>query len=149
MTKKEIIIKLRAAKASHIQWRAYAQAIVGGFSVDQNHVPVIHTNCKFGQWYYGKGQILSSLGGYAAIDAPHAMLHQIYMEIFKLMFGEVKKGFLGGLFTSKEKTREKNQKKADELMKNLIAVSETLLEAINMLEQEIMDLTDEEIEALY
>lgn len=63
MTKKEIIIKLRAAKASHIQWRAYAQAIVGGFSVDQNHVPVIHTNCKFGQWYYGKGQILSSLGG--------------------------------------------------------------------------------------
>ncbi len=132
MTKREIIQQLRAAKAAHIQWRAYAQAIVGGFSVDQNHVPVIHTNCKFGQWYYGRGQMLSSLNSYGAIDAPHAMLHQVYMEIYKLMFGEVK----GGLFTSKAKIREKNHKKAEELMHNLISVSETLLEAINMVEQE-------------
>jgi len=149
MTKKDIIQQLRAAKAAHIQWRAYAQAIVGGFSVDQNHVPVIHTNCKFGQWYYGKGQMLSSLSSYSAIDGPHAMLHQVYMEIFKLMFGEVKKGFLGGLFTSKEKVRQKNQKQAEELMQNLISVSETLLEAINMLEQEVIDLTDEEVTQLY
>ena len=149
MTKKDIITQLRAAKAAHIQWRAYAQAIVGGFSIDQNHVPVIHTNCKFGQWYYGSGQMLASLSGYAAIDGPHAMLHQIYMEIFKLMFGETKKGMFGGLFTSKEKAREKNQKQAQELMQNLVAVSENLLEAINMLEREVMDLTDEEIEALY
>ncbi|MEA1990074.1 MAG: CZB domain-containing protein [Pseudomonadota bacterium] len=149
MTKKDIITQLRAAKAAHIQWRAYAQAIVGGFSVDQNHVPVIHTNCKFGQWYYGSGQKLSSLSGYAAIDGPHAMLHQIYMEIFKLMFGETKIGMFRGLFSSKEKIREKNQKQAQELMQNLIAVSENLLEAINMLEREVMDLTDEEVEVLY
>jgi len=38
MTKKDIITQLRAAKAAHIQWRAYAQAIVGGFSIDQNNV---------------------------------------------------------------------------------------------------------------
>jgi len=149
MNKRELITQLRAAKAAHIQWRAYAQAIVGGFSVDQNHVPVIHTNCKFGQWYYGKGQMLSSLSGYAAIDAPHAMLHQVYMEIFKLMFGETKTGFFGKIFTSQEKRKAKNQKKADELMQNLISVSETLLEAINMLEQEVTELSDEEIEALY
>ncbi|WP_157832333.1 CZB domain-containing protein [Thiomicrorhabdus sp. Kp2] len=149
MTKKEIITQLRAAKAAHIQWRAYAQAIVGGFSVDQNHVPVIHTNCKFGQWYYGKGQMLSSLGSFGAIDAPHAMLHQIYMEIFKLMFSETKKGFLGGIFTSKEKLRQKNEKQAKELMQSMIAVSETLLETINILEKEVMDLTDEEVAELY
>ena len=147
MTKKEIIQQLRAAKAAHIQWRAYAQAIVGGFSVDQNHVPVIHTNCKFGQWYYGKGQALSNLSGYGAIDGPHAMIHQIYMEIFKLMFGEVKRGW--NIFASKEKIREKNKKKAEELMQNLLTVSETLLEAINMLEQEVVSLTDEEIERLF
>lgn len=145
MTKKEVIQQLRAAKAAHIQWRAYAQAIVGGFSVDQNHVPVIHTNCKFGQWYYGKGQMLSSLSGYSSIDGPHAMLHQVYMEIFKLMFGEVK----GGLFRSKEKIRAQNKKKAEELMGNLISISETLLEAINMLEQEVMAMSEEEIAALF
>lgn len=149
MTKKEIIAQLRAAKAAHIQWRAYAQAIVGGFSVDQNHVPVIHTNCKFGQWYYGKGQMLSSFDSFKSIDAPHAMLHQIYMEIFKLMFGENKTSFFTKLFTSKEKLREKNEKKAKELMQSMIAVSETLLETINILEKEVMDLTEEEIAELY
>ncbi len=145
MDKKEIIQQLRAAKAAHIQWRAYAQAIVGGFSVDQNHVPVIHTNCKFGQWYYGKGQMLSNLSSYGSVDGPHAMLHQIYMEIYKLMFGEVK----GGLFKSKAKVRAQNQKKAEELMQNLVSISETLLEAITMVEQEVMALTEEELQELY
>lgn len=149
MTKREIIQQLRAAKAAHIQWRAYAQAIVGGFSVDQNHVPVIHTNCKFGQWYYGKGQILSNLSVYASIDGPHATLHAVYMEIFKLMYGDESSGFMSSLFTNKEKRREKNKNKAEELMQNLISVSESLLESLNMLEQEVMDLTEEELENLY
>jgi len=145
MTKKEIIQQLRAAKAAHIQWRAYAQAIVGGFSVDQNHVPVIHTNCKFGQWYYGKGQMLSNFSAYGSIDGPHAMLHQIYMEIYKLKFGEVKAGW----FRSKAKMKLQNQKKAEELMQNLVSVSETLLEAITMVEQEVMAMPDEELAALF
>lgn len=151
MTKKDIVIQLRAAKAAHIQWRAYAQAIINGFSVDQNHVPVIHTNCKFGQWYYGKGQMLSSLPSYSAIDAPHAMLHQVYMEIFKLIFGEVKKpkGLFGALFTSKEKLREKNMKKAQEQMTKLVEISEILLTALNTLEKQVMELSEEEIEKLY
>ena len=145
MTKREIIQQLRASKAAHIQWRAYAQAIVGGFSVDQNHVQVIHTNCKFGQCYYGAGQMLSSLSTYGAIDGPHAMLHQIYMEIYKLKFGEVK----GGWFRSKAKIQAKNQKRAEELMQNLIAISETLLESINMVEQEVMAMGDDELASLY
>ena len=145
MTKREIIQQLRAAKAAHIQWRAYAQAIVGGFSVDQNHVPVVHTNCKFGQWYYGAGQMLSGLSTYGSIDGPHAMLHQIYMEIYKLKFSEVKAGW----FRSKAKIKAKNQARAEELMQNLIAISETLLESINMVEQEVMAMSDEEIATLY
>ena len=144
MTKKEIIQQLRAAKAAHIQWRAYAQAIVGGFSVDQNHVPVIHTNCRFGQWYYGKGQMLSNLAAYSAIDGPHAMLHQIYMEIYKLKFSKAKRSW----FKSKAKVEAETQAKADELMKNLVTVSETLLESISMVEQEVIAMSDEELALL-
>lgn len=144
MTKKEIIQQLRAAKAAHIQWRAYAQAIVGGFSVDQNHVPVIHTNCRFGQWYYGKGQILSHIAAYGTIDGPHAMLHQIYMEIYKLKFSKTQRSW----FKSKAKIEHEAQEKCDELMKNLITVSETLLESISMVEQEVIAMTDEELAEL-
>lgn len=145
MNRKNIIIQLRAAKAAHIQWRAYAQAIVGGFSVNQQKLPVIHTNCKFGQWYYSKGQMLSGLKSYAGIDAPHAELHQIYMDIYKLLFSEVKVG----IFQSKKKQRLKNKALAEEKFHELLHVSETLLEAINKLEQEVRALDDDEIEALY
>lgn len=149
MTQKEIIAQLRIAKTAHIQWRAYAQALVSGFSIDQNLVPVIHTNCKFGQWYYGQGQILANLKNYSAIDKPHAMLHQVYMEIYKVMYSKSKKGILGGMFNSKEKQHAKNEKKAQELMLNLTVISEELLAAINQLKQEVMHMSDEELGALY
>ena len=149
MDKREIMTHLRAAKAAHIKWRAYAQAIVAGFSIEQDHVPVIHTNCKFGQWYYGNGQILSSLGTYSAIDTPHAMLHQTYMKIFKLLFGEVTHSMFSKMFGSKAKLQAKNQAEAEKLMEQLISISETLLEAIQMLEREVIDMSDEELQQLY
>ena len=144
MTKKEIIQQLRAAKAAQVQWRAYAQAMVSGFSVDQNHAPVIHTNSRFGQWYYGKGQMLSHLAAYSTIDGPLAMLHQIYMEIYKLKFSKVERSW----FKSKAKAQMENQEQAEEYLKKLVHVSETLLESITMLEQEVIAMTDDEIEAL-
>ncbi len=82
-------------------------------------------------------------------DGPHATLHQVYMEIFKLMYGETKVGWLKSLFVSKQKRKEENKKKAEELMQNLISISESLLESITMLEQEVMSMSDEEIQGLY
>ncbi|NPA72953.1 MAG: hypothetical protein GXO35_09010 [Gammaproteobacteria bacterium] len=149
MEKREIMTQLRAAKAAHIKWRAYAQAIVAGFSIEQDHVPVIHTNCKFGQWYYGSGQMLSTLASYNSIDTPHAMLHQTYMKIFKLLFGESNQSTFAKLFGSKAKLKAKNQEEAEKLMQQLLSISETLLEAIQMLEKEVMELTDEELKELY
>lgn len=148
MDKKEILTQLRAAKSAHIQWRAYAQALVSGIPVEQGHVPVIHTNCKFGKWYYGSGQQLSSLSTYGAIDTPHEMLHQIYMKIFKLLFGEDERSTLTKLFGSKSKLKQGNQEQAEALMQKLMSVSGTLLEAINLLENEIKDLSEEELSGI-
>lgn len=149
MTKKEILTQLRAAKTAHIQWRSYAQALISGLPVDQDHVPVIHTTCKFGKWYYGPGQQLASLSAYEAIETPHEMLHQIYMRIFKILFTEEDRSILQKLFGSKGKLDKKKQEEAESLMQNLLSVSRTLLEAINLLEQEVMNLTEEELAELY
>ncbi len=148
MTKKEIMTQLRAAKTAHIQWRSYAQALIAGLAVEQGQVPVIHTTCKFGQWYYGTGQQLSSLSAYEAIDAPHEVLHQLYMRIFKLLFGEDDRSTLQKIFGSKSKMDKKKQEEAEVLMQNLLAVSRTLLEAITLLEQEVMSMSEEELAAL-
>ena len=149
MDKKDTLSRLRSAKSAHIQWRSYAQALIAGIPVEQSHVPVIHTNCKFGQWYYGSGQQLSSLSSYAAIDTPHDVLHQIYMKIFKLLFGEDDRSTLQKFFGSTAKLQQENQQQAEELMKKLLSVSETLLEAINLLESEILTMSEEELSSIY
>ncbi|EXJ16796.1 CZB domain-containing protein [Imhoffiella purpurea] len=149
MTKKEILTQLRAAKTAHIQWRSYAQALTSGLPVDQDHVPVIHTACKFGKWYYGPGQQLSSLETYEAIEVPHETLHRIYMKIFKILFTEEDRGLLHKLFGSKGRLDKRQQAEVDGLMQNLLSVSRTLLEAIALLEQEVLQMSDEELEALY
>ena len=149
MNKKEVLSQLRLAKSAHIQWRAYAQALIAGIPVEQDHVPVIHTNCKFGKWYYGPGQNLSSLSSFAAIETPHEMLHQIYIKIFKLLFSEDDRSLFKKIFGSKRKVNKKNQEEAEVLMKKLLAVSETLLEAINLLENEIKDMSEDELSQIF
>ena len=149
MSKKDIIMQLRNAKSAHIQWRSYAQALVAGIPVEQDHVPVIHTNCKFGKWYYGPGQQLTSLSSYRAIETPHEMLHQIYMQIFKLLFGEDDRSAFQKLFGSNAKVKKEHQNEAENLMRNLLSVSGTLLEAINNLEAELKDMSDEEFSVIY
>jgi hypothetical protein len=149
MSKKEIISQLRSAKSAHIQWRAFAQALVSGIPVEKDHVPVIHTSCKFGKWYYGPGQQLSSLSSYAAIETPHEMLHQVYMKIFKLLFGKDERSGFEKLFGSDAKLKQEHQEDADLLMQKLLSISETLLEAITLLEDEIKDMSDEELAGIY
>ncbi len=149
MIRKEILAQLRLAKSAHIQWRSYAQAITAGIPVENDHVPVLHTSCKFGKWYYGQGQQLSTLSSYSGIDTPHEVLHQIYKEIYSLLFGEGSRSTLRKMLGLKSKVTRKKRERVDELMQNLLDVSGTLLEAINVLEKEVRDISDDELLKIY
>ncbi len=149
MEKKDILDKLRRAKSAHIKWRAYAQALVSGLPVEKEQVPVIYTDCAFGKWYYGAGQSLSSLSSFDAISLPHESLHHIYIKIFKLLFGKDERSKLAKLFSSENIIKTANKKKANILLHELISISGTLLEAIMALENEIKDMSQEEISALF
>lgn len=147
MDKKTLINHLRSAKSAHIKWRAYAQALVAGLPLDEGQVPVIHTDCSFGKWYYGQGQKLSALPSFHAIEGPHESLHAIYMQIFKLLFETEDVSFFRKLIgASKKKDNKKEQINA--LLDSLIEMSKTLLAAIELLEKELTDMSDSEIAAL-
>lgn len=148
MDKKDTLTQLRSAKSAHIQWRSYAQALIAGLPVEQSHLPVMHTNCKFGKWYYGSRQQLSTLSSYAAIDTPHAELHQIYLKIFSILFGKDDRSTFQKIFGSSAKIQREQQQQVEALMKKLVSASETLLEAINLLESEILGMSEEELSNL-
>ncbi len=117
--KTELLSKIRRAKSSHIRWRAFAQGLVAGVSVNEDRAPIQHTDCQFGTWYYSEGrELFGDSEIFMDIEGPHEMLHAIYAQVFEL----VKKG-------KKEKAHAK--------LDDLIAVSRTLLEQIEILESEI------------
>ncbi|MBU1654433.1 MAG: CZB domain-containing protein [Gammaproteobacteria bacterium] len=140
--KKEALDKLRKAKGAHIKWRAYAQAMVSGVQVSEEKIPVEHTSCAFGQWYHGEGkELLGHLASYEGIYTPHEMLHEIYKRIFLVMNSE-DEGVLRKLFSSKAARVHDRMQLARQYMEELVGVSETLLKALDILEQEIRELPD-------
>ncbi len=110
---------IRRAKSSHIRWRAYAQGLVAGVKVKEDQLPIQHTDCRFGEWYYGEGnRMFGHLEIFQDIEGPHEMLHSIYHQIYNL----VRKG---------------KGEKAHAKLEELIGVSRTLLEQIELLEAEV------------
>ncbi len=147
-TKTEILNNLRNAKAAHLRWKAHAHAMVEGLPLEEGQIPLIHTDCSFGKWYYGPGQSLSTMSSYAALDEPHEQLHMTYMKIFKLLFGEDDRSVFGKLFGSRVKLEKQNRAEAEVLMTKLASTSGTVVELLNRLEKDVLELSDEEIDAL-
>lgn len=147
MDKRQVIAHLRAAKSAHIKWRSYAQALIAGLPLDESQVPVIHTDCAFGRWYYGPGQQLSSLESFHAIEVPHEAMHAVYMQIFQLLFETEDRGFFQRLIGGAAKKSER-QGQINARLDTLIELSKTLLAAIELLEQEVMAMDETEVAAL-
>ncbi len=114
-----ILHELRKAKAAHIKWRSYAYAMVSGLDIDAEYAPLEHTDCSFGKWYHGVGkEHFGHLDTYVGIDVPHHILHKLYSKIYDL----AKKGKLAD---------------AEVEAKRLTELSRQVLEALNLVEQEI------------
>ena len=138
MTKQEAIEAIRKAKMNHKKWISYAKAIHMGIPVDKNAVPMLETECGFGQWYYGEGQVFSDFDSYQTIEEPHAMLHHKYMQLYKARKAPVK----GGFFTSKSKAQNKKNELLNKHMEQLIQISELLLENLKSFEDDLKQLSE-------
>ena len=154
MKKEEILNHLRAAKDSHIRWVRNAKLLVNGMDIDKNAIPIDHTGCKFGQWFYKEGQMLNglpnnSIESMKKIEDLHSQLHDTYLKIFNIFFSKKKGGFFSKLFGfNKKKINEEDLNKAKEYLKELEQISKELVNEINILERRIIALPEEKIENL-
>ncbi|HCS12364.1 MAG TPA: hypothetical protein DIW28_01005, partial [Zetaproteobacteria bacterium] len=80
---------------------------------------------------------LKKLPSYQALETPHDMLHRLYMEIFRILFGEDERSMLGKLFGSRRSYREKQLEEASKLLPKLRTQSDLLLRCLDMLEQDL------------
>lgn len=133
----ETIHKLRKARQSHKRWVSYASALIEGIPVDKEQVPVNFTDCQFGQWYYDEGQQLSDIPEFRDIEKTHEQLHNVYMQIFKLLFVEQKTSLFSKLIGKASKINEANKTQARKLFKTLETSSDQIVEKLRTLEDKL------------
>ena len=135
----EVVSNLHNARAAHKAWVARAEALVAGIPMDKEHVPMLPTDCIFGKWYYGSGQMLRRLPAYRALEEPHDALHRTYMHIFKLLFDEPEVSSLGRLFGKAKKAKAEQLEQAKALLPQLKNQSEEVCDLLEKLEKQVSD----------
>ncbi len=134
----DAVAQLRNARAAHKAWVARAEALIAGMNVDKEHIPMLPTDCIFGKWYYGSGQMLRNLPAYHAMEKPHDELHRTYMKIFKLLFDEPDVSAFGRLFGGKAKAKAEQLKQAEALFTRLQNISEEVCDVLETLEKQLI-----------
>ena len=120
-----------------------------GIPVEKDAIPVDSTECQFGQWFYGEGQKLNALPSMdcmGKIEPLHFTLHDNYLKIFKLYFGEPNRSFFSKLFNMKPKTSDLDKEIARDYCMKLEDVSKQLLEEISKLEGRLYATTAQSFE---
>lgn len=147
MTKRDIIMNVRSAKASHVRWKSYVQIALRGIITDSSKVdiPIVQTECDFGKWYYGDGMALTMLSNFAALEEPHEMVHEMYIQIYTLQKAKLR----GGFFSNKRKMLKRRQQEIVTLMANLNDYTKILLGILYQLEIEVLNMNDDEIKDLF
>jgi len=134
----DAVEQLRNARAAHKAWVARAEALIEGMNVDKEHIPMLPTDCIFGKWYYGSGQMLRKLPAYQALEKPHDELHRTYMQIFKLLFDEPDVSAWGKLFGRAKKAKTEQLKEAKALFKRLQSISDEVCDCLESLEEQLI-----------
>jgi hypothetical protein len=140
MDKTETLEHLHNAKKAHIKWVQRAKALIEGLPVEKEAIPVDCTECKFGQWFYGEGQNLNAIPGMEClqeIERLHFQLHDIYMKIFKVYFGDMNRSFFSKLFKIQKKLSDNDKEIAKAYYENLFSVSQELVSVIDKLERRL------------
>jgi len=135
----DVVSQLHNARAAHKAWVARAEALVAGMPLEKEQVPLLPTDCIFGKWYYGSGQMLRRLPAYKALEKPHDKLHQTYMKIFRLLFDEPDVSALGRLFGQTKKAKAAQIKQAELLISTLRGLSDEVCDILETLETQVMN----------
>jgi hypothetical protein len=148
MTRNEIIQKLHAAKRSHLSWVGRAELLTQGHEIQKEQIPVLHTECAFGAWYFGAGQVLNELPEFAEIDASHKRLHEAYSQVFKLITEEENASAFSRLLGIAKRKKEADQPIIHQHMLGLEKASQNVIERLDALERRLHDMSDEDFEAM-
>lgn len=147
MTNKEKSIhNLHQARTAHIRWVNAIKLLISGIEVSADSIAISPTDSSFGQWFYDEA-MLFSLGTSRMVLEEIEMillaLHDKYMKIYPIYFGNKKKGLLGGLLGGKTKASEHEIELSQHFYEEIITLSDKLKHKLRIFESQLVSLNDE------
>ena len=145
----DFVEEIRRAKKAHLKWVSYAYGLIEGLPLEREQVPVFETDCAFGHWSYGPGQVLNRLQVFRDLEEPHRELHQVYMRIFKILFQDEGRGLWSRFFGRSAKQDGKKREQALNHFHELRNHSTELIHGLDALEEQLRNMNDEEFSRIF
>jgi len=145
MTKKqELLQELEIIKNEHTRWVAYAEAKFNGLEVEEELIPVKHTECACGKMIAENGQIMYHLKSSRTLSKDHEEFHKLGGKLYNFMNNKQK-----GNFFTKGAIEKKNNEILGNYSDTLRKLSDNLLKSFDNIKNEIICTPPEKIDSIF
>jgi len=152
MTNKEKSIhNLHQARTAHIRWVNAIKLLVSGIEVSPDTIALSPTDSLFGTWYYDEAMLFSLGTSRMVLEEIEELLlslHDKYMKIYPIYYGQKKKTLISGLLGAKSKASEHEIELSQRYYEEIITLSDKLKHKLRILESQLMSLGEEKFDVV-
>ncbi len=150
MTNKEKSIhNLHQARTEHIRWVNSIKLLVSGIDVSPDSIALSPTESPFGKWFYSEAMIFSMGTSRMVIEEIEVLLlalHDKYMKIYPIYYGNKKKNILGGFLGAKNKASEHEIELSIRYYEEIVNLSDKFKHKLRILESQLLSLGEEKFD---
>ncbi|MDD5717973.1 MAG: hypothetical protein PHW64_09285 [Sulfuricurvum sp.] len=152
MTNKDKSIhNLHQARTSHIRWVNTIKLLVSGIHVTEGSIELNPTDSLFGEWFYNEAMLFSLSNSQMVLEEIEALLlslHDKYMKIYPIYYGEKKKTLISGLLGGKNKASEHEIALSQRYYEEIIVLSDKMKQKLRILESQMLSMSEEKFDAV-
>jgi hypothetical protein len=152
MTNKEKSIhNLHQARTSHIRWVNSIKLLISGIDVSSESITLSATDSLFGKWFYEEAMLFSLGTSRMVLEEIEELLlsvHDKYMKIYPIYYGQKKKSLFGGLIGSKSKLSEYEIEYSQRYYEEIVTISDKLKHKLRILESQLMSLGEDKFDSV-
>lgn len=150
MTKKEKSIhNLHQARTEHIRWVNSIKLLVSGIDVSPESIALSPTESPFGKWFYSEAMIFSMGTSRMVLEEIEVLLlalHDKYMKIYPIYYGNKKKNLLGSFLGAKTKASEHEIELSVRYYEEIVDLSDKFKHKLRILESQLLSLGEEKFD---
>lgn len=152
MTNKEKSLHhLHQARTAHIRWVNTIKLLVSGIDIPSDSIQLSPTDSLFGKWFYDEAMLFSmgvSRMVIEEIEESLLALHDKYMKIYPIYYGQKKKTLLGELLGTRSKASQHEIELSLHFYEEIVLLSDKLKHKLRILESQFLSMGEDKFDSI-